>query len=182
VARRLKIVLVETANVFPLCQAIKALKDSAAAVDRGANDAPLNRTGKRLMLTWVHCGDLHISQEEDYTTIPRLKTLADEANRYLADAVDFVFLPGDNANNGTAEQYRRMPVPDTCDSYRVIVRAQSGKGGSDEDRIDVLTPSAAALVERADALPGTDAHAVDAWPAHGIVGSQLGPNKYGRKW
>jgi Icc protein len=76
----------------------------------------------------------------------------------------------------------QVPLPDTCEPYSIVVHAQCGDGGSDEDRIDVLTPSAAALVERADALPGTDAHAVDAWPAHGILGSQLGPNKHGRKW
>ena len=377
------------------------------------------------MLTWVHRGDLHVSHKDDYLSVPRLRALVDEANRYLADTVDFVFLPGDNANNGTLEQYRRiddalgeihlpvhaipgdhdfepgtlnafyrmqgaqplpkvvtidvrsrvfldivspgsggpyfclgetqlrwleqqlekpstaarrpvvfmhaypgdlhehgerigrlfakahvamvdtghthynellndgsviyastrstaqieegdgeagfsivavdgssvswrfktlgspwpfvfitsptdrrlvtntmspqqiptdvlvvrakifgddvraatvsvnggqpepmrptdgetgvwfaeLPAPKTPDAYSVIVRAQSGDGGNDEDRIDVLTPRAArAAMERSQALPGTDAHAVDVWREHGILGSQLGPNKYGRKW
>jgi predicted phosphodiesterase len=376
------------------------------------------------MLTWVHCGDLHVSHEDDYTSIPRLQALVDEVNSHLADAVDFVFLPGDNANNGTLEQYRRigamlrdirLPVhaipgdhdfepgtldafyhmhgaeslpkmvvmdgrrclfldivspgsggpdfrlgeqqlrwleqqlaipttadnrpvvfmhaypgdmhehgehlarlfakahvavvdtghthynelindgsviyastrstaqveeadgeagyslvavdgavvswrfkplgsawpfvlitspadyrlvtdasspqqvptgaftvrarifgngvravtvsvddgkpvvmrpvdgeanvwsalvssPDTADSFSIIVHAQDADGSSDEDRIDVLTLSAAAAIRRSEAAPGTDAHAVKAWPAHGILGSQLGPNKYGRKW
>ena len=376
------------------------------------------------MLTWVHCGDLHVSHEDDYLSISRLRALVAEANRYLADTVDFVFLPGDNANNGTLEQYRRIddalgeihlpvhaipgdhdfepgtlnafyrmhgaqplpkvvtidgrscvfldiispgsggpdfrlgetqlrwleqqlekpsaaahrplvfmhaypgdlhehggqigrlfakahvamvdtghthynallndgsviyastrsmaqveegdgeagfsiaavdgssvswrfktpgstwpfvaitspadrrletdisslqqvptntitvrtkvfgddiravtvsvddgkpvlmrpddgengawcatvPVPETPDACSVIVHAQSGDGGSDEDRIDGLTPQAAASIGRPDALPGTNARAVEAWPEHGILGSQLGPNKYGRKW
>ncbi|WP_458071810.1 metallophosphoesterase family protein [Rhodanobacter sp. BL-MT-08] len=72
-------------------------------------------------------------------------------------------------------------VPETPDACSVIVHAQSGDGGSDEDRIDGLTPQAAASIGRPDALPGTNAHAVEAWPEHGILGSQLGPNKYGRK-
>ena len=75
-----------------------------------------------------------------------------------------------------------VPVSETPETYSVIVHAQSGNGGSDEDRIDVPTPQAAAAIERPDALPGTDAHAVEAWPQHGILGSQLGPNKNGRKW
>jgi 3',5'-cyclic-AMP phosphodiesterase len=30
--------------------------------------------------------------------------------------------------------------------------------------------------------PGSDVHALGAWPEHGIEGSQLGPNKNGRRW
>lgn len=29
---------------------------------------------------------------------------------------------------------------------------------------------------------GTDAHAVEARPGHGLLGTQLAPNKHGRKW
>lgn len=60
------------------------------------------------MLTWAHCGDLHVSHEDEYISIPRLETLVREANSYLNSSVDFIFLPGDNANNGVAEQYCRF--------------------------------------------------------------------------
>jgi predicted phosphodiesterase len=60
------------------------------------------------MLTWLHVGDLHISHEDGSIGIDRLRALVQEANRYLPDGVDFVFLPGDNANNGTPEQYGRI--------------------------------------------------------------------------
>lgn len=60
------------------------------------------------MLTWMHIGDLHVSHEDGYIGIERLRKLVAEANRYLGDVVDFAFLPGDNANNGTPEQYRRI--------------------------------------------------------------------------
>lgn len=60
------------------------------------------------MLTWAHVGDLHVSHEDDYLGIQRLRVFKQEANRYLAGAIDFVFLPGDNANNGTPQQYHRI--------------------------------------------------------------------------
>jgi 3',5'-cyclic-AMP phosphodiesterase len=60
------------------------------------------------MLIWAHCGDLHVSHEDAYISIPRLGTLVRESNRHLNSSVDFIFLPGGNANNGTAEQYRRI--------------------------------------------------------------------------
>ena len=60
------------------------------------------------MLTWVRCGDLHVSHEDEYISIPRRGTLVREANCHLNGSVDFIFLPGDNANNGVAEQYCRF--------------------------------------------------------------------------
>jgi Icc protein len=57
------------------------------------------------MLSWVHFGDLHVTRadEPNYRDFLRL---IDDANRYLAGAVDFAVLPGDNADDGTAAQYR----------------------------------------------------------------------------
>jgi len=60
------------------------------------------------MLTWLHVGDLHVSHEDNYQGIERLRELVAEANRFFAEAVDFVFLPGDNANNGTPLQYGKI--------------------------------------------------------------------------
>lgn len=88
------------------------------------------------MLTWAHCGDLHVSHEDDYTSIPRLKALVDDVNRYLADAVDFVFLPGDNANNGTAEQYRR--ISDMLSDLKLPVHAIPGDHDFEPGTLDAF--------------------------------------------
>ncbi|THD59287.1 metallophosphoesterase [Phenylobacterium sp.] len=60
------------------------------------------------MLTWAHFGDLHVSEEDVWRSLAALRTLVSEANRRLDDDIDFVFLPGDNANHGTVEQYARI--------------------------------------------------------------------------
>ena len=59
------------------------------------------------MLTWVHFGDLHASDEDGWESVQLLRQLTREADR-LTRAVDFAFLPGDNANHGEPEQYRRI--------------------------------------------------------------------------
>ncbi len=61
------------------------------------------------MLTWLHIGDLHVSEEDEYESLERLRLIVKQANRFLdSSAVDFAFLPGDNANHGTPEQYARI--------------------------------------------------------------------------
>jgi 3',5'-cyclic-AMP phosphodiesterase len=63
------------------------------------------------------------------------------------------------------------------------LRAQSADGGGDEDRIDTVVANAVSPdIRRLDAVRGTDAWAVKPWPEHGLLGSQLGPNKNGQKW
>jgi 3',5'-cyclic-AMP phosphodiesterase len=60
------------------------------------------------MLSWVHFGDLHASDDDRYESLDHLKSMIGLVNLYLADRVDFAFLPGDNANNGTPEQFQRI--------------------------------------------------------------------------
>ncbi|WGS54954.1 metallophosphoesterase (plasmid) [Paraburkholderia sp. D15] len=60
------------------------------------------------MLRWVHFGDLHASNDDGYESLDHLKSMIGLVNRHLSDRVDFAFLPGDNANNGTPEQFRRI--------------------------------------------------------------------------
>ena len=56
------------------------------------------------MVSWLHFGDLHIDgkDEPNYTDF---QTLVDEANSHLMPGIDFALLPGDNADNGTADEY-----------------------------------------------------------------------------
>src|ERR1700693_4540393 len=61
----------------------------------------LDETG---ILSSVHFGDLHITTAaaENYGDF---LALISDANRHLKDGIAFTVLPGDNAENGTEEQY-----------------------------------------------------------------------------
>ncbi len=58
-----------------------------------------------MVLSWVHIGDLHVTRGEERNHGDLREAVA-QANRHLAGSVDFALLPGDNANEGTVEQYR----------------------------------------------------------------------------
>lgn len=57
------------------------------------------------VLSWLHFGDLHITEAHE-PNYRNLLALIDTANRHLAGHVDFAVLPGDNADQGTPEQFR----------------------------------------------------------------------------
>lgn len=56
------------------------------------------------MISWIHFGDLHIS-ERDEQNYRDFVHLIDEANRYMAAGIAFALLPGDNADDGDVDQY-----------------------------------------------------------------------------
>ncbi len=62
-------------------------------------------------------------------------------------------------------------------AHRITVRATATSGETGEDTIHAGPPPAPA-----DAPPGSDAHALGAWPERHLLGTQLGPNRNGRKW
>ena len=73
------------------------------------------------MLSWAHIGDLHVADDDNWKSVEHLATIVDIINEQLADSIDFVFLPGDNANHGESEQYarisrelKRLHVPYRC--------------------------------------------------------------------
>ncbi len=53
---------------------------------------------------WIHFGDLHISNEGDQNYLDFLE-LIEEANLFMSDGIAFGLLPGDNADDGEADQY-----------------------------------------------------------------------------
>lgn len=55
-------------------------------------------------LAWIHVGDLHVTAPDEQN-IRDLHEIVRQANRHFTDGVDFLFLPGDNANEGRADQY-----------------------------------------------------------------------------
>jgi Icc protein len=66
-------------------------------------------------------------------------------------------------------------------TYPLVVELvdEEGKSGRDEIRIAVKSRS----IVKAELRPGRDRdNVVGTWPERGILGTQLGPNKNGRKW
>jgi 3',5'-cyclic-AMP phosphodiesterase len=64
--------------------------------------------------------------------------------------------------------------------HPLVVRAEDREGQASEDRIHLYIgkrPSLAFMRSEKD-----QDNAVGAWPEHGLLGTQLGPNKNGRKW
>ena len=57
-------------------------------------------------LSWVHIGDLHMDEATGWESRDRLAAIVAEINEYVGDAAAFVYLPGDNANHATVDQYR----------------------------------------------------------------------------
>ena len=55
-------------------------------------------------LSWIHFGDLHISNEGEQNHVDFLRLIA-EANRYMRGDIAFALLPGDNADDAEADQY-----------------------------------------------------------------------------
>ncbi|TLU71731.1 metallophosphoesterase family protein [Lichenicoccus roseus] len=62
-------------------------------------------SGGHEVLTWLHIGDLHITaaEEQNYKD---LGSIVDLANSLPQGSVDFALLPGDNADDGTPDQFR----------------------------------------------------------------------------
>ncbi len=75
-------------------------------------DPQTSRTSRRLLVThvlsetisWLHFGDLHITTE-DRPNYRDFLALIEDANAHLAGGIDFAVLPGDNADDGTVEEY-----------------------------------------------------------------------------
>jgi Icc protein len=65
--------------------------------------------------------------------------------------------------------------------HHLSVRVKTVDGREASDTISVLT-SQSARHGMPQYRPGDDANAIGAYPEKGILGTQLGPNKNGRKW
>ena len=63
--------------------------------------------------------------------------------------------------------------------HHVSVRAHDAQDRTDEDRIEPPGEDWTAPKVLPD---GSDLHRIGAWPERGILGTQLGPNRRGRKW
>ncbi len=58
-------------------------------------------------IAWLHLGDLHLEAADGWQSLRRLESIVAEANA-IGHGIDFVFLPGDNANNAHPDEYVAM--------------------------------------------------------------------------
>lgn len=81
-------------------------------------------------------------------------------------------------SNAWQVELGRGKLADGVHPLRVAITDQNGKTAEDSIRL-VLGASAYNLPERSE---HDQDNAVAAWPERGLLGTQLGPNKNGRKW
>ncbi len=65
-------------------------------------------------------------------------------------------------------------------AHRIVVQATTDSGDGDSDAIELVVGASAAF--SALSSSGSDAHSIGAWPERHVLGTQLGPNRNGRKW
>ena len=118
----------------------------------------------------------HASRTSDTAPVVRAKVLGDAP----ITAVEM------RADDGTWTPMRPVPgsaalweAPILAGASRLAVRARDAKDRADEDQVEPVGRGWTAPVRHAD---GSDAHRIGAWPERGILDTQLGPNRNGRKW
>lgn len=86
-------------------------------------------------------------------------------------------LPVPMASPMTSRYALEVDLPDGATTIRVEAEDDIGQRG--HETIEIATELHLAATRMAD---GSDADAVEAWPERGLLGTQLGPNRNGRKW
>jgi Icc protein len=114
------------------------------------------------IVSWAHVGDLHLTTADQQNRCDLLE-IVERINQHYSD-LNFVFLPGNHGEQGDPPAYAL--VRSALDRLRVPWFSIIGDH-------DVHTGTFAPY--RAAMLPA-------AWPERHILGTQLGPNKNGRKW
>jgi Nucleotidyl transferase AbiEii toxin, Type IV TA system len=118
-------------------------------------------------LTWAHVGDLHITGEDEPNYRDFL-SIIEEINTHLAGQIDSCVLPGDNADDGSADQYAlirrglerlKVPIHSTAAKTIGIPRARPTmdidmlrKGKADQTSLLALVKDCATLEVEADGL------------------------------
>ena len=102
-------------------------------------------------ISWLHFGDLHIAGWDDQNLADFL-TLIDEANRHLIPGVDFALLPGDNADDGEADEYEL--VQQAIDRCTLPVHAITGDHDRAAGSLDLFQKHLSPKLHRSFSLKG----------------------------
>jgi 3',5'-cyclic-AMP phosphodiesterase len=108
-----------------------------------ANDASASQLSETEsgIVSWVHIGDLHITTEAEQN-YKDLQTIVAQINLYLAGKINFAFLPGDNADDGSEAEYKliRTALAPLKVPLLVVPGDHDGKIGSLELYTKLLMP------------------------------------------
>ncbi len=107
-----------------------AAAPQAIPVNRQADTSQTTKILNPGVISWVHFGDLHITDgsSQNYADF---KSIIANTNRYLLNGVNFAFLPGDNANEGSDSEYQL--ITSATSQLKVPLYAVPG----DHDRHDI---------------------------------------------
>lgn len=129
------------------------------------------------VISWIHIGDLHMTKALEQNHLD-LRAIVEEINAVFTGSTCFAFLRGDVAYDGSgAAGVDSGGVKDGVYSIRLVVEDVMGQTA--EDTLCFVIGERADEPERR----GRDQdNALPAWPEHGLLGTQPGPNKNGKKW
>ncbi len=107
-----------------------AAAPQAIPVNRQADTGQTTKILNPGVISWVHFGDLHITDasSQNYADF---KSIIANTNQYLLNGVNFAFLPGDNANEGSDSEYQLITA--ATSQLKVPLYAVPG----DHDRHDI---------------------------------------------
>jgi Icc protein len=93
------------------------------------------------VVSWVHFGDLHMTTRDAQNYYDFL-SLIEEVNRGMAESMAFAYLPGDNADHGTAQEYEsvRSALSVLRIPYFAIVGDHDARGRSFDNFRHFLMP------------------------------------------
>jgi len=69
---------------------------------------PSDTTNRSRPVSWIHIGDTHITRPGDSSDLALGQIVGEINDVYAPAGIDFVFLPGDIADNGSAAAYRAV--------------------------------------------------------------------------
>jgi hypothetical protein len=86
------------------------------------------------VLSWVHFGDLHLTRPNEQNDLD-FQALVQHANANLKGRIDFAVLPGDNAEDGTEEQFAL--VTRTIDQLQIPLEILPGDHDAKSGNLDL---------------------------------------------
>jgi predicted phosphohydrolase len=123
-----------------------------------------------------------VTRPADATQLPRPGDVEIVA-KLFGQSAEPVLLTVDGGTPRAMTQSGDSPYWTTRVALDSGLHAITAQIGADRDRIDVLVRGTADIPRRGVPIaPGHDVHSIGAWPERGIAGTQLGPNKNGKRW
>jgi Icc protein len=165
---------------------------SVSAIDAGVVSwrfAPLDSNGPLVLITRPSDHRLIVDPDAPHqvvreTLTVRAKVWTAEGARHVfarvdgGDAIALAPDPIDPSLWQATQDVRRL----SDGRHTLTVEARDIAGNTGRDAITVSVARSGPFTPPPRIRDGSDCNAIGAWPEKGILGTQLGPNKNGRKW